>query len=82
MDGLSGKQTGWCNEPVAPEARGKTLDQLNGMLILDDALYVKLQRLAPHLGILDLKKPRALSRNGKVPAPVMTTVSAWVHEGR
>ena len=57
-------------------------DALNGMLILDYRMKKLLDRLAPHHGVLDLKKPRTLSKNIKIPAPVTTTISAWVHEGR
>lgn len=52
------------------------------MLILDDVHYNALQRLAPHHGVLDLKKPRTLSNNILIPAPVISTMSSWVHENR
>ncbi len=58
------------------------MDALNGMLILDEHMDEKLRRLEPHLGILDQKKPRTLSKNGQIPAPIITTISGWVHEGR
>lgn len=57
-------------------------DALNGMLILDNDMYQKLQRLAPHHGVLDLKKPRTLSNNIQIPAPVISTISDWVHRNR
>ena len=57
-------------------------DALNGMLILDARMYHKLQRLAPHHGVLDLTRPRTLSRNIQIPAQVVSTIGAWVHEGR
>lgn len=55
-------------------------DALNGILVLDRKMYEHLSRLAPHLGVLDIKKPRTLSKNIILPAPVITTISAWVHE--
>lgn len=57
-------------------------DALNGMLILDDVMYRSMQRLAPHHGVLDLTRPRKLSRNIKIPAPVVATMSNWLHQGR
>jgi hypothetical protein len=56
-------------------------DALNGILVLDHRMYEALSRLQPHLGLLDTRKPRTLSKNGIIPAPVITTMSAWVHEG-
>jgi hypothetical protein len=58
------------------------MDALNGMIILDTRMFDKLERLAPHHGVQDLRKPRTLSKNIKIPAPVITTIGAWVHEGR
>ena len=58
------------------------MDALNLSLILDDKLYQSAKRLQPHLGVLDLRSPRTLSKNIMIPAPVITTISGWVHEGR
>lgn len=44
-------------------------------------MYERAARLAPHLGVLDLKKPRTLSKNIVIPPPVVTTISSWVHGG-
>jgi len=52
------------------------------MLILDHRMHARLERLAPHHGVLDLKKPRTISKNVKIPAQVISTIGAWVHEGR
>ena len=57
-------------------------DALNLTLILDDRMYRAAQRLAPHLGVLSLREPRALSKNITLPAPVVATISGFVHEGR
>ena len=55
-------------------------DALNGMLILDQKQFEHMQRLAPHHGVLDLTRPNKISRNIKLPPPVVSTMSAWVHE--
>lgn len=57
-------------------------DALNGMLVLDHKQWEYLRRLAPHHGVLDLTRPRTLSRNIKIPAPVVATIGNWMHEGR
>lgn len=56
-------------------------DALNGIVVLDRRMYQALERLAPHLGILDTRMPRTLSKNGIIPAPVISTIGAWLHEG-
>lgn len=55
------------------------LDALNGMLILDNVTLRKMQRFAPHLGAMDLRKPRTVSRNLTIPPPVIATIAAWLH---
>lgn len=57
-------------------------DALNLTLLLDDRMYRAAQRLAPHLGVLSLKSPREIANNIVLPAPVVATMSSWVHEGR
>lgn len=57
-------------------------DALNLSLILDEKMHKAAERLAPHLGVLDLKSPRTTSNNIMIPAPVISTISNWVHEGR
>lgn len=57
-------------------------DQLNGMLILDLETAKRLERLQPHHNVLDLQKPRALSRDIALPAPVLATISNWLYEDR
>lgn len=56
-------------------------DALNGLIILDEVMYQNLQRLAPHLGVLDLQRPRTLSKNIALPAPVLSTISNWMYDG-
>lgn len=54
------------------------MDALNGMIILDRRMYERMSRLAPHLGVMDLKKNREVSRNIIIPAPVIDTVGSWM----
>lgn len=56
-------------------------DALNGMLILDNRMLRKLNRLAPHLTILDTNRPRQLSRAMQMPEPIVTTTASWLHRG-
>jgi len=53
-------------------------DALNVILILDKDMYDKLQRLSPHLGVLDLMAPRTISNNVKLPGPVVSTIADWL----
>ena len=57
-------------------------DALNGMLILDQNMKKKLQRFAPHLGVLDLDKPRSISKNIVLHSPTLSTISNWMYEGK
>jgi hypothetical protein len=57
-------------------------DALNGMIILDHDMYSRMQRLAPHLGVLDLDRPRAISKNIVIPPPVLSTISNWMYRGQ
>lgn len=56
-------------------------DALNGMLIHDMATFDRMERLSPHLGVMDLNSPRELSGHIALPAPVVITIANWVHEG-
>ena len=57
-------------------------DALNGMLILDEEMNKSLKRLAPHLGVLDLDKPRSISKNIVLHSPVLSTISNWMYDGK
>lgn len=57
-------------------------DALNGVLILDLKTLRPLRRLAPHLGVLDLRTPRKISKFIQIQAPVVTTIANWMHRGR
>ena len=52
-------------------------DEMNLMLILDHQMYVKLSRLAPHLGAFDLTQPRRISNILGLQAPVVSTIANW-----
>jgi hypothetical protein len=52
-------------------------DEMNLTLILDKHTRTKMERLAPYLGVMDLKRPWTISGNIKLPAPVITTINAW-----
>lgn len=41
-------------------------------------MYARLQRLHPDLYSFDLNKPRSLSGNIGLPAPVVASIAAWV----
>jgi len=53
-------------------------DEMNLMLILDKVMYVRLSRMAPHLGAFDLGEPRKLSGNLAIPAPVVATIANYL----
>lgn len=55
-------------------------DELNGLLILDARTNERCERLAPYHSVLDLQKPRTLSRNIALPQPVLATMGRWIHE--
>lgn len=57
-------------------------DELNLMLILDDEMHTRLSRLAPHLSALDLRSPRRISGNLKIPSPSLVTTSNWMYNGQ
>lgn len=57
-------------------------DQLNGLIILDNRLWEKVHAAhAPHMGFMDLMRPRTVSRNAAIPAPVLSTTNAWLAGG-
>jgi len=54
-------------------------DALNGILILDDAMYQKLRKLAPHYSALDTRKPRTISRGLDFYSPFVSTLDRFVY---
>lgn len=57
-------------------------DEMNLMLVLDETMYQRLSRLAPHLYALDLGEPRRISSNLQLPGPVVSTIANWMYRGR
>lgn len=57
-------------------------DALNGIVILDEKTLLKLDPLAPHNGVLDLRNPRAISGHVSLPAPIIATIANFIHHGR
>lgn len=55
-------------------------DELNIILILDRYMHDKLSRLQPHLGTLDLNRPKSISSNLSMPAPVLSTLCNWLNQ--
>lgn len=55
-------------------------DALNMLLITDDVMYRHFYNMSSHLGILDLHKPRAVSGIIDMPAPIASTICAWLDE--
>jgi hypothetical protein len=48
------------------------------MIILDNRMAKAMQRLEPHLGVLDLKKPWAISRPTALAEQTVTTTANWI----
>lgn len=63
---------------VRVNASSRTHLALNGTLILDRAMYSRMQRLNPDLYSLDLSKPRSMSPDIGLPTPVVATIGAWL----
>lgn len=57
-------------------------DALNGTLLLSNRLESSFRALAPHFGVLDLDRPRSMSRNQSLAPPVASTVSQWLQRGK
>ncbi len=53
-------------------------DEMNLMLILDQAMYEALSRLEPHFSSFDVTTPGKLSSNLKMPVPVANTIDNWL----
>lgn len=53
-------------------------DEMNLMLILDQAMYLSLSRLEPHFSSFDVTTPGRLSSNLKMPVPVANTIDNWL----
>jgi len=58
------------------------MDELNLELVLDAAMMKHVVRLSPHLTALDLNQPRRVSRNLKIPNPVLSTIGNYLKHAR
>lgn len=52
---------------------------MNIVLSLDNKTTDELQHLAPHKNMIDLDNPRSLTSAAKIPKPVASTISNWLH---
>lgn len=57
-------------------------DALNGTPLLSRKLERAFRVLAPHEGVLDLDRPRTMSKNQAMPPPVASTIANWLHRGK
>ncbi len=55
---------------------------LNGTPLLSRKLERAFRVLAPHEGVLDLDRPRTMSKNQAMPPPVASTIANWLHRGK
>ena len=53
-------------------------DAMNGALILDFEMLKKAKRLAPHTGVMDLQKDRAISNNIALAPPIIATIDCFL----
>lgn len=65
------------------EASGHKVDgdELNLTLLNDDEMRQKLTGLAPYMSAMDVSKPRSVSRNLLLPAPMIATLLNWMFKG-
>lgn len=54
-------------------------DEMNAELLIDKKEHDAFSRLAPEYGVLDTHRPFKISGNVKIPGPVLSTVSNWMH---
>jgi hypothetical protein len=60
------------------ESNGRSTDQMNMVLALDNSVAKDMESLAPHKNMLDLNQPRSLSSAASIPKPVASTISRWL----
>ena len=53
-------------------------DEMNLLLVLDEVMQIRLSRMEPHLGALDLGEPRRISGNLSIPSPVAAAIASWL----
>lgn len=56
-------------------------DYMTGQLCLDNSTTRAFDRMAPHTGIMDLKRPFRVGNHASIPAPVLSTINARLEEG-
>lgn len=54
------------------------MDEVNCMLLLDNKLSNDMRYLDPHMSVLNLDKPRAISANLSMPKPVVSSISGYI----
>lgn len=52
---------------------------MNMVLSLDNKTTDELANLAPHKNIINLDVPRTLTDAARIPKPVASTISNWIH---
>lgn len=57
-------------------------DELNGCLVLDKFTFQHLKRLSPYLGVMDLNRVGKVSKDLKMPAPMVSMLSRWANQSR
>lgn len=68
-----------CNEQTGQKVDG---DELNGCLVLDKFTLQHLKRLSPYLGVMDLNRVGKVSKDLKMPAPMVSMLSRWANQSR
>lgn len=53
-------------------------DEMNFMLCVDKNMTMRVERLSPHLYVMDLAAPRKLSGYLSMPSPSVSTISNWL----
>lgn len=56
-------------------------DELNLLLILDWKMHQKLMGFSPWMSAIDTTRPRSVSRNLLLPAPMVSTLLNWMFKG-
>jgi hypothetical protein len=59
----------------------KTMDALNGQLLLDNVTSEKMSRMDSHLGVMDLNRPFCVSRNIALATSALSTIGSWIIDG-
>lgn len=54
-------------------------DELNMTLLLDREMVSQFSRLEPHLGVLDERRPWAMSSSVGIPSPMLSTLGNFLH---